>query len=132
MNTSYIIYLTSFLFSLIIAFSLLGNLKPPVRYRAAVAQFVCDVCTMYQNPGSYMVEIYDFRGGEIVIDDNLVLLYRGELWIFPYCGEQEGNIIYLPVDVDIPINVSGLSCLRFENLKDKVRVELCSVVKENG
>lgn len=132
MNTSYIVYLTSFLFSLMMAFSLVGSLKPPVRYRAAVAQFVCDICTVYRNPGSYMIRVYDFRGGEIVIDDDLVLLNRGELWIFPYCGKQEDNIIYLPVDVDVPLKASGLSCLRLENLKDKVRVEPCSVVRENG
>lgn len=39
---------------------------------------------------------------------------RALAWIFPYCGKQEDNIIYLPVDVDVPLKVSGLSCLRLE------------------
>ncbi|RLE66485.1 MAG: hypothetical protein DRJ38_01620 [Thermoprotei archaeon] len=128
MNVAYAIYLSSFLFSLIIAFSTISILKPPTQYRASIAQLVCDICTVYRNPGSHVFGFYDFRGGEVAIGNNVILLEKRELWIFPYCGRQEDNIIYLPIEVDFPFKVSGLSCLKLENIDGKVYVSLCEVV----
>ncbi len=128
MNTAYVIYVTAFLFSLAVVLSTFSISEPPTYYRSAVAQLICDICTVYKNPGSQIIGIYDFRGNTLRIEKEILILEK-PFWIFPQCGRQEKDVVYLPIGVEAPLEISGLACLELKNTDGiTVHISLCKVV----
>ena len=125
MNLSYVLYFTFFLASLALALNFINILDSPNIAKSDIAQLVCDICFIYENPESQIVKFYYFKGNTIEIHNDVIVLDR-PFWVFPSCGRQIGNKIYLPVSVDSSLKVSGVTCLKLEYEETKVSVSKCS------
>jgi len=79
---------------------------------AGLEQLVADVCYCSENPGSMVVRSYSLP--RVVIEDGAV---RGEVhWVWPGCARPGAGVIRLPIAVDRPLEVGGLTRLRLTGL----------------
>ena len=119
MELSYAIVVVGILAALMLAASMAGLLRTK-RGPSDLCEFVCDVCSLAANPNSTLVKAY--RLPSVRISDGAVEMLE-PCWVFPPCGRQEGSTLYLPVEVEHPLELEGLVVLNLTSTGSAVRVE---------